>query len=405
MLRIINLYKESFSNLQRTVWMLALVTFINRSGSIVILFTSLYLTKELHFSIADAGITMSFYGMGGILGAYTGGWLADKKNASDILIFSLVLSGCILLFILLAKTPIAIATVIFLYALVSDMFRPVAAKATITFSSVQNRTRSLSLNRLAINLGFTLGPAAGGFIALYAGYKWLCIMDACTSFVAAAILYLFLPKETGISTGSEIIQHSRDSSAYRDKYFLLFILLVTLFGTGFFQLLVSVPQYLSTQCKYHEDTIGLLLGLNGLLVVVMEMPLITKLEKNSQNKFNYIIAGAVCVSLAFVMLKYGSGMMVFSVAYIFIITLSEILCMPFMMNYALSRPIKERQGQYGALYSIAYSIAHIIAPLLGLGLADAYGFDSMFSFFIVLGVVTAGGFILLERYKKRLTVR
>lgn len=397
MLRILNLYKESFSNLQRTIWMLSLVTFINRSGSIVVLFTSLYLTNVLHFSIADAGMTMSFYGIGSVLGAYTGGWLSDKKNATDIMIFSLLSSGIILLFILITKTPFGVGLVIFLYAFASDIFRPVISKATASYSTPENRTRSLSLIRLAVNLGFTTGPALGGFIALYAGYKWLYIMDACTSFGAAAILYFFLPKQQEASAAGEKIIPTGASSAYRDKRYLLFILFVILFGTGFFQLLVSVPQYLSKQCNYQEDTIGLLLGLNGLLVVLMEMPLITTLEKNQRNKFNYIIAGTLCVSIAFSSLLYGGGMLLFSIAYIIIITLSEILCMPFMMNYALSKPVKERQGQYAALYSIAFSIANILAPILGLGIADTFGFDYMFYFFIIVSFIATGGFLMMKR--------
>jgi MFS family permease len=71
--------------------------------------------------------------------------------------------------------------------------------------------------------------------------------------------------------------------------------------------------------------------------------------------------------------------------------------MPFMMNYALSRPKKERQGQYSALYSISYGLANIAAPLLGLGIAGRYGFDSMFYFFIVLSLFTWAGFIYLSR--------
>ena len=85
----------------------------------VLLFTSLYLTNELHFEIAEAGLCMSFYGIGAVLGAYTGGWLTDRSNTSGIMIFSLISSGIILLFILIAKTPAMISVVIFLYSFTS----------------------------------------------------------------------------------------------------------------------------------------------------------------------------------------------------------------------------------------------------------------------------------------------
>lgn len=397
MKRILNLYKESFSNLQPTIWMLSIVTFINRSGSMVLLFTSLYLTNELHFGITEAGICMSFYGIGSVLGAYTGGWLTDRSNTTGIMIFSLLSSGFILLFILIAKTPVSIAAVIFFYSFTADIFRPAISKATALFSTPENRTRSVSLIRLAINLGFSVGPALGGVLAMYAGYKWLYIIDAITSFGAAALLFFYLPKQPKDVQDAQKITLTKQSSAYRDKPYLFFIFLVMMYGTCFFQLFASVPQYFNKQCHYTEDTIGLLMGLNGFLVVLIEMPLITALEKKQRNGFRYIIAGIICIPLAFLILRVGGGMLIMAVFYIFMVTFSEIFCMPFMMNYALSKPMKERQGQYSALYSISYGLANIIAPSIGLGIAGAFGFNMMFCTFILIGILTTIGFVYLKK--------
>src|SRR4029079_16648351 len=129
-------------------------------------------------------------------------------------------------------------------------------------------------------------------------------------------------------------QDSR-TSAYRDGKYLFFILLVALYGICFFQLFASIPQYFSKVCNYHEDTIGLLLALNGFLVVVIEMPLIARLEKKKRN-FQYIIAGSFCIPVAFFVLQMGSGLILWAIVYTLIITLSEIFAMPFMMNHALS---------------------------------------------------------------------
>src|ERR1700745_2218119 len=104
MYRLLSIYKGSFANIQRNVWILSIAMFINRSGSMVLLFSSLYFTKELHFTIADAGGIMSFYGIGSVLGSYVGGWLTDRKNFFDIMMFSLIASGSVLLLLLLVKT-------------------------------------------------------------------------------------------------------------------------------------------------------------------------------------------------------------------------------------------------------------------------------------------------------------
>lgn len=399
--RLLSLYLGSFANIQRNIWILSLAMFVNRSGSMVLLFTSLYLTKDLHFTISEAGIALSFYGIGSVLGSYAGGWLTDRKNFFDIMFFSLIISGLILLLLLVATTPLAISAIIFCYAFAADIFRPANSKAIAAYSTPENRTRSVSLVRLAINLGFSIGPAAGGFVALYLGYKWLFVIDACSGFLAAAMLWIYLPRVTDESKKIEsTVLDDRSTSAYRDWQYLIFIVLVAFFGICFFQLFASMPQYFAEVCKYNEDTIGLLMALNGFLVVVIEMPLVAALEKN-KNIFAFIIAGVLCLPVSFAILHFGNGILIWAVIYTLFITMSEILAMPFMMNYSLSRPAKERQGQYSALYSISYGLANIFAPLLGLGIADKFGFDKMFYFFIGLSLLTAIGFWLLKRREGR----
>ncbi len=359
----------------------------------VLLFTSLYLTQELNFTIGQAGIVMSFYGIGSVLGSYIGGWLTDRKNYFDIMLISLISSGLILLLLLVASSMLGISAIIFIYALTADMFRPANSAAIAAYSTPENRTRSVSLLRLAINLGFTLGPAAGGFIAFHLGYKWLFVIDALTGFGAAWMLYAYLPRHqtARIPHHENKVLNDSSTSAYRDWRFLFFIILVAIYGTCFFQIFASMPQYFNKICHYNEDTIGLLLALNGFLVVLIEMPLVAYFEK-SKKIFPFIISGSLCLPVAFAILLFGKGMMFFAVLYTLIITFSEILAMPFMMNFTLSRPLKERQGQYSALYSISYGIANIAAPIVGLGIADRFGFDNMFIFLIGLSLLVAFGF-------------
>ena len=396
MQRIFSLYKEAFSSLQPNIWILSIAMFINRSGAMVLLFTSLYLTNDLHFSIAQAGVTMGFFGIGSVLGAYAGGWLTDRKNFFDIMVLSLLASGLILPLMLFATTQVEIAAIIFAYAFASDMFRPANSAAIAEYSTPGNRTRSVSLVRLAINLGFSVGPAIGGFVAMHLGYKWLFVIDASSSFTAAAMLFMFFPKHKRVRShqpGSALLDSS--TSAYRDYYYLFFIFLVSVFGLCFFQLFASIPQYFNKVCRYNEGTIGLLLALNGLMVVIFEMPLVTWLGKKN-DLFSYIIAGTICIPVAFLILLFGNGLIIMAVIYTVILTFAEIFAMPFMMNYTLSRPPKERQGQYSALYSISYGIANIAAPSLGLWIAGRYGFNSMFYFFILISLLAALGFRWLK---------
>ena len=397
MIALLNLYKQSFSNLQRNIWVLSLAMFVNRSGSMVLLFTSLYMTNELHFSIGDAGVVMSLYGIGSVLGSYLGGWLTDRYSYFNIMIGALLSSGLILLFLLMVHSMVGIAIIIFMYALTSDLFRPANSKAIAVYSDAKNRTRSVSLVRLAVNLGFTVGPAVGGFVALYLGYKWIFVIDAITTMGAAALLYFYLPRKhvETVPRNPAILKDS-STSAYRDVTYLIFIFLVSLWGTCFFQIFASIPQYFSKVCNYDEGTIGLLLALNGFLVVLIEMPLMMKLESKT-NIFPFIRIGALLLPVSFLVLFFGKAMMIWAILYTVIITFSEIFAMPFMMNFALSRPHAERQGQYAALYSISFGISNIAAPLIGLGIANKYGFNIMFLVLLFISMLTFIGFTLMGK--------
>jgi MFS family permease len=400
LLNLISLYKSSFSNLEKNIWILSFASFINRSGSMVLLFTSLYLTKELHFSISQAGFIMSMYGIGSIIGSYLGGWLTDRINFFYLLVFSQVVSGLILLLMIVGKTALEISAIVFFYALVADVFRPANSTAIATFSNPANRTRSFSLVRLAVNLGFSVGPAVGGFVALHLGYHLLFVIDAVTSICAGIMLFFVLPKTNSLHQERKKDETKvKSKSAYRDTEYLKFIFFVAIYGIIFFQIFASVPQFFSRELGYGEDLIGLLMAFNGLLVVLVEMPIVGILEKKNQN-FKFIIWGVWCLPLCFLFLLFGKGMLIWAVVYTIVITLSEIFAMPFMMNYALSKPPKERQGQYSALYSIAYGIANIAAPSVGLGIADNYGFNAMFYVLIVISILCYFGFRSLKKTEK-----
>lgn len=363
----------------------------------VLLFSSLYMTRALGFSIADAGLVMSCYGIGSVLGSYFGGWLSDRYRPFDIMVISLLVSGSVLFFLLWVTSFYGLAAVIFLYAFTADVFRPANSKSIATFSTPENRTRSVSLVRLAVNLGFTVGPGIGGFIALYLGYHSLFVIDALTTYGAAIILWKYLPRiASKKSPADNSVLSDSSTSAYRDWRYLAFIFFVALYATIFFQIFASVPPFFNKVCHYNEDTIGLLMALNGFIVVLIEMPFVMLME-HRREVFPFIILGTLCLPLCFSMLLFGKQLLFWAIIYTIVITFSEVLAMPFMMNYSLSRPRKERQGQYSALYSIAYGIANIAAPVVGLGTANRYGFDGMFILLMVLSLFTAAGFVMLGR--------
>lgn len=392
---VIRIYKDAFSGLSGNIWLLGLIMFINRAGAMVLPFMTLYLTKEFGYTLAEAGWMMTAFGAGSIVGAYVGGQLTDKYGYYYIQFISLIGSSVCLFLLLFAKSLIWIWISSFLFSMVADSLRPANSVAIAAFAKPENRTRSFSLMRFAINLGFAIGPAIGGAVAQYFGYKWIFIINAITSIIAAGILFKYLPYVPQHVPKPKDEDTNLGKSAYKDWPYLKFIILTAVWAMLFFQLFTSIPVYWSGDLGLSESTIGKLIGLNGLIIVLIEMPIIRRIEHIT--KYMEMIAlGSIMLVLGFIILASGITWMSFAVIFIGFISLAELFAMPFMINYAVSRPSEHRRGQYMALYSMAYGIANVIAPVLGLQLAGAFGFSVTFWIFAALSIMVTVFFFRLR---------
>lgn len=98
--RTLHLYKSSFSGLSRETWMLSLIMLVNRSGTMVLPFLTLYITgPDIARSLSDAGFVMALFGMGSMIGAYLGGRLTDKSGFYKVQLLSLFLEDYFLSFL------------------------------------------------------------------------------------------------------------------------------------------------------------------------------------------------------------------------------------------------------------------------------------------------------------------
>ena len=91
--KLFHLYRDAFSGLPRDIWYLSLVLMINRSGTMVLTFLPLYLTRHLAFDLIFAGQVLSAYGLGHLAGAFVGGWTVDRLGAIRVQTLALALSG------------------------------------------------------------------------------------------------------------------------------------------------------------------------------------------------------------------------------------------------------------------------------------------------------------------------
>lgn len=368
---------------------MSVVMLVNRSGTMVIPFMTIYLTRPaMGYSIGQAGAVVGIFGLGAVCGGWLGGRLTDRIGFHRVQLFTLAGGGLLYMLLGQIKSYPLICGCTFILSLVNEAFRPANSTAIAAYSKEENRTRSYSLNRLAINLGWATGGAIGGILASI-NFHLLFWVDGGTNLLAVLLLRFFLTP-SAYAAGKRMQRTAGETavSPYRDRIYLFFIVCTILFAACFFQLFSILPVYYKKTLHLPEYMIGLLMTTNGLLIACFEMVLVFKMEGRKENLV-YIAYGTFAVGAAYFLLNILPLSVYTAYFCMFLTTAGEIMAMPFMNSFWISRTSPSNRGQYAGLYTIAWSTAQVIGPAGGAEIAQHAGFR--FLWWLVGGVCLLAG--------------
>jgi len=387
MINPIKVYVDSFKGLSSESWMLALVMLINRAGSMVLPFLGVYMSDHLGFGLSQTGIILSCYGFGSVFGSWFGGMITDKIGEFKVQYLSLFLSVPLFCLIPLFKTELGLALIIFIQSSVSESFRPANSVAVTRYAKKENLTRAFSLNRLAMNLGFSIGPALGGIFSAIS-YDFLFYSNAFAAFMAGLTYVWFFRKRK--RRNPEAIPSESDSpsiSPYRDKKFILFSFCCFLFSVCFFQILNTLTLFYKQEAGFSQQGIGYILAYSGFIIVLMEMILVQMAEKKFTLQFTLFIGTLLCgISFAMLGFYHAVWYLVFSMTFLCI---GEIWTLPFMSTATALRAGSHNKGAYMGLLGIGFSLSFIITPFLGTLIAQHFGFSVLWISTGILLTITA----------------
>ena len=401
---LLRLYTDAYRGLPREIWMLSAVLFVNRSGAMVLTFLTLYLTKELGYSLTVAGQVLAVYGLGHLVGAILGGWLCDRLGALRIQFLSLALSGLGLLVLESLRQVGAFMAVTFFVAVAPESFRPANLSALAAFSPPELQTRAVALNRMALNLGFSVGPAVGGVLAAR-DYSLLFWVDGATCLAAALILkLLFRGRRPAASDAKHVAAGAAEIHPLRDRAFLAFLGLVFLFTLVFFQNWSTYPVYLNDVYGIAEAQFGLLMTLNGLMIFAFEMILTHRAER--YRPLTVIGAGVFLSGLGLAVLPLATlfaleapsgATMALALGSVAIWTMGEMLGIPASGGWIAKRAGVTHRGKYMGLYTMVWGLGFTIGPPVGAWLYQVAGPEVLWLVVGLLGGITWLGCEALHR--------
>lgn len=387
-------YISSYQGLSHESWMLSVVMLINRSGAMVLPFMTMFITSELGYGIKEAGYAMSCFGMGSLIGSWVGGWLVDRIGSYRVQYLSLFLSVPVYLIIPHYRSIIALSIALLILSIITECLRPANSVAIQLFAKPTNLTRAFSLNRMAINLGFSIGPGIGGLLVVIS-YDLLFYVNALGNLAAGVVFVLFFRNQKKRNELPDTKFHvetkkSNEKSPYRDRPFIWFTVFCTLYCIGFLQLLNTIPVFYQQGLGMDATDIGLVLAYSGFVIVILEMPMVDFLERRMALR-HVLVFGALLTAMSFFAYTLHTSLLIAYVS-MTLLSIGEIWMFPFMSAITAMRSGENNRGAYMGMNGLSFAIGFIVAPILGTYIQSMVGFEGLWYFITAILLITAIGF-------------
>jgi len=382
-----NPYK-GLKGLPHDMWALFFTSLINRSGTMVIPFLALYLTKKIGVSPAEAGTALLVYGAAAFIAAPLTGKLSDKLGALKVMKFALFGSGIIFFLYSFITNYYWILAASFILAAVNESFRPANLSMITEIVTPSQRRMAFALNRLAINAGMSIGPVIGGFLTLI-DYHYLFYANAVAS-IAAGIYF-------GSIKWSSLAGKEKDKyiesivppirfAILSDKTYLFFLFAIIPANLVFFQHLGALPLYIVNDLSYTTAAFGMFGAINTILIILVEVPLNNWMTNTPYRKS--LMIGALLAGIGFGGFAIATTVIPLVIA-IIIFTFGEMIFFPTTAAYTSEIAPTDKRGEYMGYYQMTFSFAFSAGPWLGTVVYQHYGSVILWSGALIFGLITA----------------
>ncbi|MFD3454766.1 MDR family MFS transporter [Streptomyces sp. NPDC058691] len=395
-----------FGGLPRGFWWLWSSTLVNRLGTFVYPFLTLYLTLDRGFSATAAGLVVSCFGLGSVAGSLAGGELSDRLGRRATMAGSYVVTAAVTAALAVTTQVAAIAVLTFLFGAGSSAPRPALSAMISDLVGPEDRQRAFSLNYWAVNIGFGLSSVMAGFL-VRADFVWIFIGDAATTLACGLMAWLLLPetrpaaKDAGAAPADDAGSAPAGGTAagrglapaLRDGRLLALTAVAFALWTLFHQGVTTLPVAMEAQ-GLSTRTYGLVISLNGLVVVLLQIPLTRWLRGRRPGR---LLAGAALLFAAGfgvtafageAALVYGPGVVVW--------TVGEMVFAPTSAAAVADMSPSHLRGRYQGVFGFGTAAASFVAPIAGGIVLDRAGGTVLWAGCAAVGLLAGCAFLVLR---------
>lgn len=384
----------------RSLWILSVGWFVSALGfAVSIPFIAIYFSAELGFSMSQIGL---FFGAMAVIRSVfqaVGGEVSDRMERRSILIYSQAMRS--VSFLLLALCIFynwgfwAIAASLTLNSIFGAIFQPIANAVVSDIVSSERRLDGYAITRSAGNLGWAVGPAIGGFMAGHS-YGLLFVISCLITLVSSLIFGIFLRIPKRMLSVAESFRFSDLLAIKNDPYLARHSILIFLLYLVVAQLMAPFSVYAVEMVKISENQLGILYTINGLMVVLLQIPVTQLLSRYKLT--TQLALGAFTYAIGYGMMGIFVGFEFFIAAMI-VVTLGEIFMSPPSLTLTSHLAPEGRMGRYMGIFGFFVASGWSLGPLYGGVILDKFGHSYTQAWIMIssLAVVSGIGYLLFAR--------
>ena len=366
-------------------------------------FLTLYLNTHLGIPMDQIGLLFIGTAVGGLFAQIVAGPIADRFGRKPVMLGGLLGQGLVAIGYTQATGFEQFAILSTLLGFSGSIFQPASNAMVVDLVGTKRRAEAFGLMRVAANLGFVIGPSLGGFVAVYS-YPMLFAATAAAQLSYTVVLFIFA-RETLPARGkaTEARSWAVDFGILiADRPFLVLLVASFLTTAVYTQLGTTLPVYMKGQVGIQESGYGLLMALNGGLIVLFQIPT-TRLVMR-RDRAIVLALGAFCYAAGIGSMGWWRELPFFALA-MAVVTIGEMMIAPVASAEVADLAPEHMRASYMAAYSLTWTLGYGLGPSWGGAVMAHLGTAWIWSVAFVVGCVAAVAFLPLHWLARRPGVR
>ena len=357
-------------------------------------FLTLYLNTHLGIPMDQTGLLFIGTAVGGLFAQLLAGPIADRFGRKPVMLGGLIGQACAAIGYTQATGFEQFALLSTLLGFSGSSFQPASNAMVVDLVGAERRAEAFGLMRVAANLGFVIGPSLGGFLAVYS-YPALFVATAAAQLTYTVVLFIFA-RETLPGRGKA--SKSRNCAVdfgglITDRPFLVLLVASLLTTAIYTQLGTTLPVYLKEEAGIQESGYGLLMALNGGLIVLLQIPT-TRLVMR-QDRAVVLAFGAMCYAVGIGSMGWWRELPFFALAMV-VVTIGEMMIAPVASAEVADLAPEHMRASYMAAYSLMWTLGYGLGPSWGGAVMAHLGTAWVWNVAFVVGCVAAVVFLPLH---------